>query len=181
MIFPQKTITLKDGRQATFRSPSAKDAPEMMACLKRLAGETDFILRYPEECTESAEQEEKYLRGINASDTGLMIVATVDGEMAGNCQLTGSRRLKLRHRGSIGIGLLEKYWGLGIGTAMLDELIALGRKWGLYQLELDFVEGNTRAQALYEKMGFVIVAQRPDAIRLKDGTMLKEYSMVKRL
>ena len=48
----------------------------------------------------------------------------------------------------------------------------------LMQLELDFVEGNTRAQALYEKMGFKIVAERPNAIRLRDGRLLKEYSMI---
>ena len=49
------------------------------------------------------------------------------------------------------------------------------------QLELDFVEGNVRARHLYEKMGFRITGMRPDAIRLRDGTMLNEYSMVKRL
>ena len=48
-------------------------------------------------------------------------------------------------------------------------------------MELDFVEGNTRARALYEKMGFRITGVRPDAIRLRDGTMLNEYSMIKRL
>ena len=30
-------------------------------------------------------------------------------------------------------------------------------------------------------MGFVPVAERPDAVRLKDGTMRKEISMIKRL
>ena len=31
----------------------------------------------------------------------------------------------------------------------------------ILQLELDFVEGNTRARALYEKMGFKRVGTRP--------------------
>ena len=30
-------------------------------------------------------------------------------------------------------------------------------------------------------MGFVRVAERPDAFRLKEGTMRKEISMIKRL
>ena len=48
-------------------------------------------------------------------------------------------------------------------------------------LELDFVEGNTRARALYEKMGFKIIGRRPSAICLKDGTLLDEYMMQKKL
>ena len=51
----------------------------------------------------------------------------------------------------------------------------------ILQLELDFVEGNTRARALYEKMGFRIVGIKPNAIRLKDGTLLNEYSMIREI
>lgn len=47
------------------------------------------------------------------------------------------------------------------------------------QIELDFIEGNTRARGLYEKMGFRITGVKPDAIRMKDGTFLNEYMMVK--
>ncbi len=48
-------------------------------------------------------------------------------------------------------------------------------------LELDFVEGNTRARALYEKMGYKITGRRPSAICLKDGTLLDEYMMQKKI
>ena len=51
----------------------------------------------------------------------------------------------------------------------------------LRQLELEFIEGNSRARALYEKFGFRIAGVHPDAIRLKDGTMLAEYLMIKSL
>ena len=52
---------------------------------------------------------------------------------------------------------------------------------GICQIELDFIEGNTRARRLYEKMGFRITGVKPDAIRLKDGTLVNEYMMLKRL
>ena len=58
----------------------------------------------------------------------------------------------------------------------------MGRKEnGILQLELDYIEENERGRRHYEKMGFVPVAERPDAFRLKDGTMRKEISMFKRL
>lgn len=49
------------------------------------------------------------------------------------------------------------------------------------QIELEFVEGNVRARQLYEKMGFRITGVRPNAIRLKDGTLLNEYTMIKEI
>ena len=46
-------------------------------------------------------------------------------------------------------------------------------------MELEFIEGNDRARHLYEKMGFRIAGVRPNAIRLKNGTLLNEYTMVR--
>ena len=65
---------------------------------------------------------------------------------------------------------------------MFEELIKIVRERdGVCQIELDFIEGNTRARSLYEKMGFRITGVKPDAIRMKDGTFVNEYMMVKQL
>ena len=64
---------------------------------------------------------------------------------------------------------------------MLRELMAEARRRGVMLLELEFIEGNSRARALYERMGFRIVGLRPDGIRLRDGTLCNEYLMQLRL
>ena len=46
-------------------------------------------------------------------------------------------------------------------------------------LELEVIEGNQRAIGLYHKMGFVCTGEKPNAIRLEDGSSLKELMMVK--
>lgn len=181
MIFETKHITLKDGRTAILRSPERDDAPDMMNFLRDLSSETDFILRCLEECVETDEREAEILEGINNSAYSVMIACFVDGEVAGNCTLSFKNRIKVRHRASVGIGLRQKYWNLGIGTAMFSEMIEIAKAQGVMQLELDYIEGNERAKRLYEKMGFVQVAEHPDAIRLKDGTLLKEFSMIQKL
>ena len=38
---------------------------------------------------------------------------------------------------------------------------------------------NQRAIGLYHKMGFVCIGEKPNAIRLEDGSSLKELMMVK--
>lgn len=114
MLYEKKKITLKDGREAVLKAPDPSEAAAMLRFLKTLASETEFILRYPEECTETDEQEAAFLESVNQSPTDLMIVCTVDGEIAGNCQISFHKRLKIAHRADIAIGVLQKYWGLGI-------------------------------------------------------------------
>lgn len=181
MNYITKEITLKDARTAVFRVPGEEDARELLQYLVDTAGETPFLLRTPEECTLTVEEEEIYLRNAAFDPNKTLILCTVDGRIAGNCQMERKTKLKNRHRAGIGIALRKEYWGLGIGTAMFRELIRLAKEDGIEQLELEVFEGNKRAIGLYEKMGFSIVAATPNAIRLPDGTVWKEYLMIKEL
>ena len=182
---------LKDGRVAILKSPENEDIPGILDYLYTSAGETDFILRYPEECTRyTPEKEKELIDQMNRSEEEAMIICVVDGfeslvnsrKVAGNCSIHWKNRIKTKHRASIGIALIKEFWNLGIGTRMFEEMtrIAVSNP-DLLQLELEYVEGNSRARALYEKMGFRIAGVRPDAIRLKDGTILNEYLMMKKL
>ncbi|MBO4872164.1 MAG: GNAT family N-acetyltransferase [Lachnospiraceae bacterium] len=183
MEFEAKTIRLKDGREAILRCPQEEDIPGILEYLRVTAAETEFLLQYPEECGKYTYEGAKALyEKIKASPTDLMLACFVDGKVAGNCQLTLNNRLKMRHRGSVAIALRKEFWNLGIGSAMFEELIRAAKTHPeVRQLELEFIEGNSRARALYEKFGFRIAGMHPDAIRLKDGTMLAEYLMIKSL
>lgn len=178
MLFQAKTITLKDGRTAILRAPKPEDAAPMVQYLKDTAAETEFIMRYPEEVTMTAEREAAFFEHLAYSPFDMMIVCEVDGCLAGNCQINFGNKIKTRHRASVAIGLTKAFWNLGIGTAMFREMIAAARaRDGVRHIDLEFIEGNSRARALYEKMGFRIISVKPDAICLKDGTLRDEYLM----
>ena len=183
MMIRDTEFTLKDGRKALLRSPRDEDIPGVLDYLYVSAGETEFILRYPEECARYTPEAEKELFDrINASDNEAMLVCLVDGKVAGNCQIVWKKNLKTGHRASVAIALLSAYWNQGIGTRMFREMIRIAEENpNILQMELEFVEGNTRARALYEKMGFRITGVRPNAIRLKDGTLLNEYAMIREI
>lgn len=111
-----------------------------------------------------------------------MLICLVEGKIVGNCQITWSKGLKTRHRASVAIALLSEFWNQGIGTRFFQELIHIAEEnKNIMQIELNFVEGNSRARALYEKMGFRITGVKPDTIQLKDGTLLNEYSIFPRI
>ena len=183
MVFKETTFTLKDGREALLRSPCEEDAAEMLQFIVKASGETDYLMKYPEEWADfTLEQEKSFIREDYLSQNGLMIACFVDGRIAGNCNITFRTGIKDRHRASVAIALLQEDWNLGIGTRMFEEMIQTAKKRdGVRQIELDFIEGNSRARGLYEKMGFRITGVKPDAIQMKDGTFVNEYMMLKRL
>ena len=183
MLIPDIAFTLKDGRQALLRCPKEEDIEGTLDYLRTTAAETEFILRTPEECAKyTYEGEKAFFENKNASPNELMLMCVVEGQVAGNCEISFRTGLKTRHRAGIGIALKREYWNLGIGTRMFEAMIDVARKReGVLQLELEFVEGNARARHLYEKMGFRITGYRPDAIRLSDGRLVNEYEMTLKL
>lgn len=65
---------------------------------------------------------------------------------------------------------------------MFQELIRMAEsREHVTQMELEVIEGNERARHLYERMGFRIAAVLPNTIRLRDGTLLNEYLMIKEM
>lgn len=181
MIFDEKQIILKDGRTATLRSPRVEDAEKMLQYIRKASGETDFLLRYPEEWNQTIEQEKAWINRLITSDDTLDITCYVDGAVAGNCEIRFLGGIKMAHRAAIGIAIRKDYWNLGIGSAFFEELIAAAQNQGTEIMELEFVEGNERAKHLYEKFGFRVVSEKPKAFKLKDGTYRSEFYMQKYL
>ena len=183
MIIDNVRFKLKDGREAILRSPKEEDVESTLEYLVISAGETDYILRYPEECGKYTPEGEKTLfEKKNASPNEAMIMCIVDGKVVGNCEIIFLTGMKTKHRASIGIAMISDFWNQGIGTKMFQEMIRLAEsREGVIQIELEFVEGNARARHLYEKMGFRITGVRPNGIRLKDGRLLNEYMMIKEI
>lgn len=183
MLIEDVWFELKDGRKALLCSPGEEYIEGTLEYLVVSAGETEFILRYPEECSKYTPEGEKNLfERKNASPDEAMILCVVDGKVVGNCEISFRTGMKTRHRCSVAIALISEFWNQGIGTRMFQELIRLAEnREGVMQMELEFVEGNDRARHLYEKMGFRITGVRPNGIRLKDGRLLNEYMMVREI
>ena len=182
MRFPERAVTLKDGRTCLLRPAAPDDAPAMIAYMKETAAETEFLLRYPDEVRYTEEGEREILARILDDPGSVMMAAVVNGRIAGNASVSclGDKR-KIRHRCSLAIALYREYWGLGIGTAMIGYLSELARQIGFSQMDLEVVAENEQAQALYRKCGFTETGRRVRALRFDDGTFHDEVLMVKML
>lgn len=172
MIFEEKKIILKDGTTAVLKTPETEDAEKQLNCIKATTVETPYFSRTIEDWDGfTAEKEKEWIQGVRDSKNSLVISCYINNEIAGNCDITFKVGSKTSHRATVGISIQKKYWNNGIGTAMFDELIkaALNHE-GTEFIDLEMVEGNNRAKALYEKFGFETVSVKPNFFKQKDGT-----------
>ena len=118
----------------------------------------------------TAEQEAQLLQAKADSPDEVLLIAEVDGAIAGTAGVDAlGRRDKVRHRATFGISLDQAYWGLGIGTALTAACIECARQAGYEQLELEVVEDNVRAISLYRRAGFVEYGCNPLGLRPRTG------------
>ena len=182
MRFPEREITLKDGRTCVLKPTGPEVAAEMIAYMKITAGETEWLLRYPDEVNFTLEGEQDILGKILDDPGHVMMAAIVDGKVAGNASISGiGNKRKVLHRCSLAIALYQEYWNLGIGRAMIEYLTQLAKEIGFKQMDLEVVAENTQAQALYRKCGFVETGRRHNALKFDDGSMHDEILMYKEL
>lgn len=87
----------------------------------------------------------------------LFLVAEEDGRIIGGCGLT-----HILDEGDIhNVMVASDCRGRGIGTLLMKQLLAEGRKQGISEFTLEVRVSNLSAIRLYEKLGFVSEGIRP--------------------
>ena len=86
-----------------------------------------------------------------------MFVALVNGRMVGNAGVHPvSDNPRLRHVCGIGISIMTRYQGLGIGRMLMNMTLDFAERWANYsRIELTVHADNARAIKLYESLGFL--------------------------
>ena len=95
-------------------------------------------------------------------------VAISAGKVVGWCDVTPKSRPIYAHCGVLGMGLLPRFRGQGIGTRLILRTLHAARARGLSRVELAVREDNANAIALYEKVGFVTEGLQRNGV-LVDG------------
>lgn len=172
MIFEEKKIILKNGTEAILKTPEIEDAEKMLENIKVCSGETDFLSMCVEDWAgATVESEEKWIRNNRENKNVLNIACYIGNEIVGSSEISFLDGIKTSHRAVLGITIRKKYWNIGLGSAMFCELMKAAEENEKTEIvELEFVEGNDRAKALYEKFGLEVVTMIPKKFKCKDGT-----------
>jgi putative acetyltransferase len=84
-------------------------------------------------------------------------VAVVEGKVVGQISIHQSSRPREAHAAGLGMMVDPDYWGMSIGTQLMDTVLDLADNWlNLKRVELEVNIDNPAGVRLYEKAGFVI-------------------------
>lgn len=145
-----------EGKGLSFiiRSARIEDAEQLLELIPKLDSETPFMLREPGEFNMTLEQEREFIKSKQDSERDLLLVAEVDGEIVGTLGFSGNTLRRYRHSGQFGMAVLKKYWGRGIGSALLGMLLEWTDSKGFLRVSLQVYATNSSAIRLYKKFGF---------------------------
>ena len=104
------------------------------------------------------------------------VVAELDGEPAGSADFWWRNVGRDRHVAWLGLFVRRKYWGKGVGSGLMIEVIRIAKELGFRRLVLGVFEGNERALRLYKKFGFEDEACEHEEVFI-DGSWRKSYIM----
>ena len=159
-----KEIELKDGRKIIIRKAEKSDARAIIEYLQVVGGESDYITFGKDEFEKTVAEEEMFIENISNTKNALFILAEMDGKIIGNLSFAGGPRKRIEHVGEFGVTVLKDYWGIGVGTALVRELIQWSRESGIIRkINLRSRTDNFSAISTYENLGFV-----QEGIRTRD-------------
>ena len=88
------------------------------------------------------------------------IVADDAGRIVGWCDIRRETIPVYTHEGLLGMGVSADYRGRGLGERLIRAALAAAEEAGFERISLSVYARNTRAVALYRKVGFVLEGTR---------------------
>jgi RimJ/RimL family protein N-acetyltransferase len=161
-----KTVTLKNGQDASLSWLTEADLPEILPPVNSVIREDKYLLIVDEITDLDAECQ--WFR--QAATAGMRyLVARIGGKVVGGASLEPHNG-KRAHIAEFGIFITESYRNMGLGTALTLEFIEIARKSGFQIVQLSAFGTNKRAIHVYRKCGYKKCGKLTRDIRFADGT-----------
>lgn len=172
-------------KEVIIREALPEDAEKLIDYLNKIGGESNHLLHGANGCQITVEKEREFITRIKNAKNECMLVGVCDGEIVSVASLSGYAKKRVAHRGSLGVSahrgslgvsVRKSYWNQGIGTKMIERLIAFAKSASICVIELEVKEDNENAIALYEKMGFEKIGRYKKYFCI-EGTYYDAYLM----
>lgn len=153
-------IELKNGKNLIIRKPIVDDAASIIKYLNTVGGESDNLLFGKDEFRLTLEQESEYIKNINENANSIMLLGVMENDIVSISLITSFSRKRIAHNCDLSISVKKDYWNVGIGNAMMKELIKFGNESDtIRNISLGVKANNFYAIKLYEKFGFKKVGE----------------------
>lgn len=160
---------IREGQRCTVRLAETNDAKRLELIRLQIDSETEFLDREPGEGYLDAPAFKRLIQLDRETANRVFLVAEVDGNLVGFARCEGSSLKRKVHAVEFGVGVLQAYWGFGLGSALLRASIDWAETNGIHKINLSVIEANEKAVALYERYGFQQEGRLRHDKRLRDG------------
>ena len=143
------------------------DAAMLLEYLKQVGEESDNLTFGPEGMPFSVEAEAEFISSMENSIDNIMLLAKCDDKIVGCASLNRLPR-RMKHRGDFAISVAKEYWNKGIGSQLLNNIIAFAKENNFEIIDLQVRSDNKRAIHLYEKYGFKKIGEHPAFFKIGD-------------
>jgi RimJ/RimL family protein N-acetyltransferase len=172
----RQVVTLKDGTRVLLRPMTKDDRQALIDLFAQVSPEERRYFR-------SGINDPEVVGGwVDALDYNkvLPLVAIIGDKLVGDASLhfqTGPKR----HIGELRIFLSKDYRFRGLGGRMLDALIEIARRRGLYMLEVETIADTPAIIATFQNVGFINKCVYEDYFMMADGQLHDQVHMLLRL
>ncbi len=162
-------MQLKNGLLLDLQRATVKDASDVVEFLRLVSGESDNLIFSDGEFNMTVADEEKFLAAKASSDTSAFFIGRIGGEVVCFGNINSDSRKKIAHLGDVALAVKRKYWGIGVGTAVMQAIVDFARANGVTEiLHLGVRDGNGAGLALYEKFGFEEIGRYKNYFKIGD-------------
>ena len=159
-----------------IRPARASDAQHLARAERAIATTPGFLVSHPSELHD--ERFAQTIAALSGVDNGRYLVAEQEERIVGHGLLDPMPLAAVRHVVRLTLVAHPGYQGQGVGQALLSSLIAWARSApAVEKIELNVRSSNTRAQALYRKMGFVEMGRWRRRVKVGPGEYLDDIAM----
>jgi ribosomal protein S18 acetylase RimI-like enzyme len=154
-----------DGIEVTVRPAIETDRSGLVGVIRQVAENGTYIVA--ESVADLIDHEESISRH-TAVDSRVFFVATINDEVVGWVHLEAPELAKLSHTAELTIGVLEEYYGHGIGSRLLGRGLAWAREHDYEKIYNSIPATNEEAIAFFEAHGGEVEAVREDHYKFDD-------------
>jgi RimJ/RimL family protein N-acetyltransferase len=163
-----------------IREIRESDAERYLNLNEKLIRETDFLLVEPGERKSTVDDQRKRIVTFLESENSTIFVVEHEGELVGHLVAISGHSNRNKHSAYLVVGILQEFWGKGIGIKLFEQLEGWARHQQIHRIELTVMVHNESAVALYKKMGFEIEGLKKHSLLVREQ-YVDEFYMTKLL
>jgi RimJ/RimL family protein N-acetyltransferase len=173
----ETTHTTRDRRSFSVREARRRDATALLEYAEALFAEPGLSLLYgPGEFTKTLTEEEEFI-ACHEGPNSLLLTAWAGDDVIASLAFRASPFPRTRHTGTFGLGVAKGWRGVGVGSLLLERLVAWATEHPhIERVGMEVFETNPRALRLYRRFGFCEEGRRRGAFRL-DGRRVDSIMM----